>query len=502
MKTNKERSKIILQKFKEENNVAKETVTQEQTVTQKKRFSWNWKSIISVCSACVMVLTLGLGLGLGLGLNGRTENPNQNLSAYNFDNSQITNFEDYKAIGSGSLGGVDIATGASVSIQSNGNHYGHRLIGVKHNGHVEEIKIKKDKHEKEEPIELYVSCIYSLNNFTVVNFKNSKNTETRIWMNKQEDNGVVMPIIVLIDNNTGKLYSLEKLVKEKHWIYYLYINDFFDVYPDSNVDLCESENSFFFKLEANHVGKYYKATVVDGKLEVKEIIDMSNFVDFENLIVDKYGNVFLGQRSGQLTEETSTFYASYYVTTGGEMKQLNVSVNRALNGIVYTSDKTKQFNAQGELIDNSFENCDFYQKRANLIKRVGNIEYYFGTRQDPYYYSKKDTIYKVTWKNDVEFDVEENVLTDFEEDYVVTADKIFFRNETKIYSVDIVTGQKEDLTSEYFFTSIETDNLGNVSFVGLDSSMQNVTGLIRNDGTVETSVTASEYKVYYIKALN
>ena len=111
-------------------------------------------------------------------------------------------------------------------------------------------------------------------------------------------------------------------------------------------------------------------------------------------------------------------------------------------------------------------------------------------------------IHKITWLDDVRFEYEKIQFSECTTDYVVTADKIFFRNESKIFSVDIASGEKTDLVSDYYFTSIDSDNLGNVTFSALDSTMQNVYGLIRNDGRIETSVVASEYEVYYINALN
>ena len=68
MKTNKERAKIIMQRYanKEDMQVVE---TSQKPKSKFNKFLWTKKAIVSVCTACVMLLTtLGLGLGLGLGL--------------------------------------------------------------------------------------------------------------------------------------------------------------------------------------------------------------------------------------------------------------------------------------------------------------------------------------------------------------------------------------------------------------------------------------------------
>ena len=484
MKSNKERARIILSKCEKQHQEQNYQTSTVQAEKKSKNFWKNKKAWISVCTAFVMVLTLGLGLGLGLSGNG-------NAGDYlNLNNMYIANFEQYTAIGSGALGGVDTATGANVSIQATYKKSKHKLVGVRRDGVVEEVKVTDGKDDAQE-IKWGVCNMSSLKNFTIVSFSKYSHTHTRFYMDDST-------IIVIIDNRTGKIYSLESLLDNTKNQFYLYVDGQFDIYPTSDIDRCESDDSLYFKTEQSST-HYYKATVKDGELEIKEIFDSSNMVAFNRMFVDKYGNIFLGNTSVYST----ILYANYCITTNGQLIQLNsLGVCRALNGIVYTSDKSNQFDEAGNIVDNTFENADFYRSRVDLVKRVGNIEYYFSHKIDSTGNNAKNIIYKVTWKDEIEFDVEETVLTEYTKDYVVTADKIYFRSETKIFSVDIETGLKTDLTSDYFFTSIETDNLGNVVFTGLDKNMNTVSGLIRNDGTIEKNVTASEYEVYYIKALN
>ena len=82
MKTNKERAKIIMQRYanKEDMQVVE---TSQKPKSKFNKFLQKKKAIVSVCTACVMLLTtLGLGLGLGLGLK---ENYDlNNMYIYNF----------------------------------------------------------------------------------------------------------------------------------------------------------------------------------------------------------------------------------------------------------------------------------------------------------------------------------------------------------------------------------------------------------------------------------
>ena len=85
---------------------------------------------------------------------------------------------------------------------------------------------------------------------------------------------------------------------------------------------------------------------------------------------------------------------------------------------------------------------------------------------------------------------------------VITNDSIYFRLSDKILKVEITSGKTETLASDYIFTDIKTDNLGNVRFRALDSNAQVVNGIIDNLGNITTTVQPQKYEVYYIKPLN
>ncbi len=179
----------------------------------------------------------------------------------------------------------------------------------------------------------------------------------------------------------------------------------------------------------------------------------------------------------------------------GGLVKLETGVFKSINGYVYTTDKTKRFDENGEMIPNSFENCDLYLSKFNLITKDGNIEYYYVNRYE---------IYKVEWINDIEYTYEKRVIDERFTEPVVISKKIYFVKDGGLFSIDIISGVKEKLGSEkYYFSSIQSDNLGNAQFVALDTTnMQKVEGMIKNDGTIETNVIPNKYIVYYIKPLN
>ena len=497
MKTNKERAKIIMQRYanKEDMQVVE---TSQKPKSKFNKFLWTKKAIVSVCTACVMLLTtLGLGLGLGLGLK---EN-------YDLNNMYIYNFQQYTALGAGVLTSGKVSS-SNVVFMASSSSKEKKLIGIKENGVVEEVRVKKKKEGKPEKIKWDLTYIFSVENFTIARF--CKNgivdfNEDRFIINKNS-------LTVIIDNKTGKIYSLNALLKKTDYGKYIEIRLYSPNYDGSfsghekDAEYYANENYIYFF--ARFFDKYvddsntiilYKASVVENSLKIEQILDKSvgsNMVDFSNIVVDRYGNLFLSQGASNTIEGFS-----YIINKDGLMKRIEQNVKICLNKIVYTKDKKFQFDENGKLVENSFDGCDVNLSKIYLIKKDGNIHYFY-IGSNYYVGDNYKIIHKITWLDDVRFEYEKIQFSECTTDYVVTADKIFFRNESKIFSVDIASGEKTDLVSDYYFTSIDSDNLGNVTFSALDSTMQNVYGLIRNDGRIETSVVASEYEVYYINALN
>ena len=436
-----------------------------------------------IALSCAIVLTLGLALGLVFGLKG---------PKFNLNNMYITNFEDYVALGSATDAN---STGAGSMISSNAKKNKKYLVGMKANGEIEKIKVSTEKDGKEEPINWNLRSIHTFNNYTLASFCNPSYD----YPNMIEDYIISKGkhSTVIIDNKTGKIYALDEMFDT-----YTAIGT--EVYPFVySYDGLESSDSIIFlatKYYADDfVEIFYRATIENSDLKVEKLFETSyssNMVDFLNHLTftDKYNNIFLSNENHY--NNHGPYH--YVVTADGHLKSLNgVSIIRCLNGIAYTTDGQYYINEDGEFKTNTFANYNLSISKDYLVKTVGNVQYY---------YKGKNQITKVTWTNDIEFAYEiltiDDVSSTSDVDYVLTADKIFIRQNESIFYVNITDGQTSELVSDYFFTSIDTDNLGNVIFTALNSQMQTVNGIIKNDNSININVAPREYIVHYIKPIN
>lgn len=505
MKTNKERSKIILSKYSDLANNPNKNQNTNSAVEEKegkKKFHFGKKFWISTCSALVLVLGLTFGLVFGL------------KDDFDLDGMYIVNFENYTAIGSGVEEESEVSSAGMFSAAST-DSLDLKLVGLTRDGMVEELKVSKKKNGKAQEIEWSLSAISSFKNFTIVGFSNFPSNRI------DTDQFLIVKgyrTAVVIDHNTGKMYSLDDLLTEddSELTIQLFTPETSGTTPREAKEAFESDDAIYFFAEEdfNDEGpygekisqKFYKASIEGDELKVEELFDISQdagtMVNVKSVCVDKYGNVFLVDDP---LYYNSSLYSTYIVTSEGKIRSLNKNVFMSINGIMYTEDGQSQFDEKGNEVENTFAGFKFFVSEERLLRRDGNVEYYYNAENNYHYRDDaKDRIYKVTWSSEVEFEVEEIMIEDYEDIFVTTRNKIYFMNETEqtLYSIDIETGAKEDVYSDYYFTSIATDNLGNVVFTGVGEDNQTVTGIIDSDGRIEVGVSASKYKVYYIKPLN
>lgn len=481
MKTNKERSKIILQRYKNLSIAPykEETIKKSKTNIFTKKF---W--IYSSCAAVVMLSAI-LGLVFGLKGNGNNNNP------FNLDNMYIANFSNYKAFGAATETSEQVNT-VRLAGKGQGKKY---MVGITEDGEVEKVKVSETEDGEGQEIKWDLVCMQSYKNFTIATYTTWATTGTVFEIGK----GLRT---VIIDNRTGKIFSLDEL-HDFSTNSYTSINIYSDVryknytspFPYYAEGFESNDSIYFYTIKNGYPKSFYKATIENGDLKIKEIFDLSagsNMVDIniENTFVDKYNNIYLrsGYRSG---------IYQYMITSQGMLKSLEKEIVLSANGIVYTTDGAYCINETGQLVASTFANYNLFVRRDNLIKKVGNTEYY---------YDGGEKITKIVWSSDSEYTYEKitvenlNISKSFK--YAVTADKIFIMQDQELFCVGITDGKKISSITDYFFTSIGTDYLGNVTFVALDSYMNDVNGIIKNDNSIDINIEKRKFEVYYIKALN
>lgn len=500
MKTNKQRAELIIKKANELkiNNFT-------EVPQPKKKVVW-WKVITAISCSLVVLVGALVGLIVGLANNG-----------YNIDKMYIANFNAYTAIGSGYInsneqtasafassttcaGGMNLAYAAS-----NGNN-GNYLMGQKSDGSFEKIAFSKTQNGRPEKQQQgYITKVMSFNRFTFVEWNQDIMHHTTGEYSFSNGNGNYSWDFktFVIDNKTGKIFSLSKTNISAISF------DLRFIYGAGRLDA--EDCVYFFTEKYNYnspisIYTYYKVSIENNELKIEEVVNNST-IDFDDrsIFSDKYGNLFLTE-SGY--NESNYNIPIKYCISNGDVIDVNKRLFRSINGIVYTEDKTMKVNENGELVPNTFEDCDLILSRENIIKKDGNVEYYygkFGQHLDNNHLI--DNIYKVTWstENSEEYSYEVISLEDHTSTFVTTSDKIYFLDEKEIFAVEIETGKKikQDIGTDYIFNNIQTDNLGNVLFEGVTKNgMKNVNGIIDNNGNIDVSMSNRKYVVYYIKPLN
>lgn len=448
-----------------------------------------------------------------------------NMESY--DKLVIKDFDQYDKIGVG----VESTTSTGMSglgFVSLGNTYAssgnkkHTLIGQKKNGDIEQLILKDMKTDKETTPKLALTTMWSGENFTIVNYiigNSSGYFSTGNYFYTEYNSR-----IYLIDNNTGKFYSL---------------NDFkqFDVglsvgygYESASISsqVSESQNSLivFGNLKTEEYADFYlnnsslfELKITDGELQIKKLLSRKDY-NFNEYVVDRYSNIYIGGRLDDGgSRESSMFDGNNYNNYTKGIKFLpsavlvankdyqieTISENLVLseNKIVYTVDGSYYYNENGEKVTNDFAGFKHFYSNKSLIQKNENTEYYYMNTYDGEHGNYIYCIEKLVWLDDIRFTVEKIDIEDYTYKYVFANDKIYFLKNEEVFSIDIYDGTKESLVSDYLFNDIQTNNLGEVLFTAINKSdRQAVNGKINKLGQIEINFQKIKYDVLYIKPLN
>ena len=353
MKTNKQRTEIVLEKAKQ-----MEIQKAEITLPQRKTFSQKQKTIFATCVICCVCL-IASAFALVFSLGGQ--------NVFDINNMYIANFENYTALGAGYFENSN--TGAVYADEeTNSKQY---LLGLTSDGKVEKIKIKTQEGDEiiEQTWEL--SNFRAFTNYSLASFRLHDNTTPsgEFFWNYDTERTYV------IDNKTGKFFSLENL---PHEIFAVLNQAYF---YDGN----QSQTKLFvwggYTNAYNELYTLYQLEVVGGNLQVETVFSASDFeglFKLKDTFVDVYGNVFLTNSYPTQNDNFSNIFDVKYCISGGNIKTINQKLYRNLNGIVYLEDNTKQIDKNGNLVDNTKQIPKVFLENEILIKRLGNVEYYYG----------------------------------------------------------------------------------------------------------------------------
>lgn len=505
-----------------------------------------FKKITTFCLC--LVLTLPILAACGNKNNDSDNNNNTTPASFELANTTIANFESYTAIGVNEFDSdASASTVATENYAGSSKKHKRKLVGIKNNCQVEDLVIKNSQNQTIEQT-WSITAFFAFNNFTIVEYSNSDNAQYSEYKLSITTNSNTKQYV--IDNNSGKIYLLNDSNIEKGLCF-----DITNGYGrDYGLDGFESDNALFLPVSDGEDSTIYKLSIENNNLKIQEIIKNSAF-DFnpKTMFVDKFGNLFLesatndtsggGGNSGLLSSNNKTLstainYASDFnggciIKANGQIAVLDADVALGQNGIAYTYIRDgfggnatfKKSTESGDFIECQTSISSFYTARKtyiekrNLIKKVGNIEYYAGKTYKKVFQNDEGNsgisveieynyVYKIVWENEDNYTFEPIKISDLSHaiftkvDSAANENGIFFRFSSKIMFFDYATESVTEVVSNYIFSSLASDNLGNIVFTALNSNMQTVTGVIKNDGSIDTSVSESEYKVLYIAPLN
>lgn len=496
MKTNQERAKIILSNASSTPEPEPKLASVSNRPVRQK-LSWKMITALSVASVVFLGAIAGLIAGIIVG------------QRFNLNNMFITNFANYRAIGVGSTSNDDEALAlASWGLNDTVVPKGSVLVGVGADNSIEELKYSKNPNSKSGKklpnnlVEFRTCKNYSFATFIL----NGVWGGTRIGKGATFENFDYLKTY-LIDNKTGKFYSLAKL-GEGVFRYTPYTSYFTpECYPEN----CESDDAVYFYNEGIgsdsvlHINTIFKAHTKDNVLLIEEVFNALE-LNISNFFVDKYGNLFLTSDTDNKDGSHTIAQYLYKADTTAETRFIKFpssTFKRCVNSVAYgtVDGKLKEVDEHGNLVDTTFEFSNIQFSDQYLIKSTETEDYYYLSNQNEY-----NKLGKITWLDEEHKDFKyeeiplETEITQLPK-FVTTKDHLYISSQNKIYKIEIATGKTEPLSEGYTFTSIEADNLGNVKFQGYNSNAEKVIGLIDNDGKVTIITEAPKYQIYYIKPL-
>ena len=459
-------------------------------------------AIVSICLASILCISLTI---TGIVLLSRNK--------FNLENTYISNISEYSAfgVGSGNYNSTAISTAnaqfsfdsttdnfvyAAENNQSNKNYKNAKLYGInKNTKKYEKIVFKDDKNNSIEQ-KWDVADFKTLGGFSLIaysndgKYNNNKNSfEFAIADNVSNYQSYI------IHHSTGKIFSTINI---------------FNISGINLENFAYNNDVLYWAKSEYNSGVYFtsivKLTVEDNQLKMETIANSSQLqFNTNNMIVDKFGNLLLksSQQSSSMNSSNYSRNYKYVISNNKTLTVLedNTYLFKSVNGYIYTSDLTKKLDETGTLINNpdnvGIVNSEFLEYATT----INNEDYYFCNTAAPNNIIK---LYKISWIDETNFNATEIDVSNYNttSQYVFTNNRIYFLDEQSITYLELPTLNFNNLISDYVFYNIESDNQGNVYFEALNNSLQEVFGIISNNGLIDITISDNDFTVLYISPIN
>ncbi len=260
---------------------------------------------------------------------------------------------------------------------------------------------------------------------------------------------------------------------------------------------------------------YYKLGVVDGRLEVREILNAESFPGETRLCLsDIYGNSIVERYNNQQT--------TYYILNNkDQLLPLDYSLDlcsgidepgttfRGVDGKIYNGNTV--LNENGEFVPADYVLDGYILPAETLFYSDGTSNYYsgysLGEASAGFWFYGANVI-KVT-ENEGRYTFEKIPLntdsTITKENTTVSGTNLFMiKNDHIIISYDLLTGNSREIqvNSDIIINDIEQIGYDMIKFSGINLNQYAVNGLVDKNGKIFYEFTPPEFTCFYIMPLN
>lgn len=426
---------------------------------------------------------------------------------FDLENTVIKNFSNYSYIGAGYIDNSSSnAGGPSVKLSflsdtGNDEEYNMKLVGKNKDGDFEEVKYENDKGEEIEQT-WRLKDMTSIGRFTFVTYTNLDMFTFNQWADYTVGSGAFYLHWGGANGDSDKTYVIDSLRGKVYPITEEFSNTVHSLEMNPVYGQLQYTENEIYVLKSGTYGGIYKIYIEEDKLALKKIIgyEHTNIRD-RNMMVDRYGNVFLqsADNDNSFIGENAKSY-EYVIKNNLTLGILDDETHlaKSVNGVVYSMKdvlgETKidnKINEFGEFVDIE-EGEGFVYSHYNLVNVNGNDKYYV----------YEDKLLKTTWTNSDFVISEEIELTRNYNEYAYISNRIYFLHESSIYYYDLENNNYYDVTSDYLFDSISVGYDNDILFTGIDFSLNEINGIIKSDGSLEIETNKREWEIMYIEPLN
>ncbi|MBQ2713372.1 MAG: hypothetical protein IJF22_00200 [Clostridia bacterium] len=349
-----------------------------------------------------------------------------------------------------------------------------KLLGKHKDGYYEEIQFEEENDGEIITTQYNIHAIQDVGPFLFVGYTNYPNVTTLSYKINNSNYGT--KYLYLIDKDSGKMFDITG-----HHIN-LYTHGMH----------CYSENALFCTF--GDFAGITKLSVKNNLLNIEEFLDTSKLLSFEfPIMTDKFNHLYSTPKSGSNQR--------FMISSQGQLSQIS-NAQLGANNIMYIGNQW--INENGELTTATFvpENFTNLRHQSTIDANVTLLY----QNNNTYYYRKntENKIIKYTFVNDIEYTIEEITMQNHIRgtNGVALGQKLYFLSETSIFYIDIPTGQQTTITSQYFFNKLYLNAENELIFEALDSSLNDVKGIINPDDTIEVGITQKDFKIYFIAPIN